>query len=187
MHTAAITQIRMSGSRGNLYYKSKIAEGKTPREAKRCLRRRLADHVWRVMIADERRREAADLVLTEGERETVDALGATREGLAGVALRSKIVFGCAAGASNNQVAEDLQITPSAMARWRRRFVADRLDGLVDEPRPGRPPSILLDQVEDVVIATLAQTPPNATQGLSRVDGACRIRMGSPDHSATITW
>ena len=59
LHTAAITQIRMSGSRGNLYYKSKIAEGKTPREAKRCLKRRLADHVWRVMIADERRREAS--------------------------------------------------------------------------------------------------------------------------------
>jgi len=59
LHTAAITQIRMSGSRGNLYYKSKIAEGKTPREAKRCLKRRLADHVWRVMTADERRQAAS--------------------------------------------------------------------------------------------------------------------------------
>jgi len=59
LHTAAITQIRMSGSRGNLYYKTKIAEGKTPREAKRCLKRRLADHVWRVMTADERRQAAS--------------------------------------------------------------------------------------------------------------------------------
>lgn len=55
LHTVAVTQIRMPGSRGNLYYKTKIAEGKTPREAKRCLKRRLADHVWRVMTADERR------------------------------------------------------------------------------------------------------------------------------------
>jgi len=59
LHTTAITQIRMSGSRGNLYYQSKIAEGKTPREAKRCLKRRLADHVWRVMTADERRQGAS--------------------------------------------------------------------------------------------------------------------------------
>ena len=55
LHTAAVTQIRMHGSRGNLYYRTKIAEGKTPREAKRCLKRRLADHVWRTMTADERR------------------------------------------------------------------------------------------------------------------------------------
>src|SRR5215211_3310572 len=59
LHTIAITQIRMSGSRGNLYYQTKIAEGKTPREAARCLKRRLADHLWPVMITDERRQAAS--------------------------------------------------------------------------------------------------------------------------------
>ena len=58
LHTIAITQIRISGSRGNHYYRTKIAEGKTPREAARCLKRRLADHLWRVMITDERRQAA---------------------------------------------------------------------------------------------------------------------------------
>jgi transposase len=55
LHTIAITQIRVSRSLGNAYYNTKIAEGKTPREAQRCLKRRLADHVWRTMIADEKR------------------------------------------------------------------------------------------------------------------------------------
>ena len=55
LHTIAITQIRMPSSRGHRYYKTKIEEGKTPREAARCLKRRLADHLWRTMINDERR------------------------------------------------------------------------------------------------------------------------------------
>lgn len=55
LHTIAITQIRMPSSRGHKYYKTKIEEGKTPREAARCLKRRLADHLWRTMINDERR------------------------------------------------------------------------------------------------------------------------------------
>ena len=58
LHTIAVTQIRTTGSRGNLYHQMKIAEGKTPREARRCLKRRLADHVWRTMIADEKRQRA---------------------------------------------------------------------------------------------------------------------------------
>lgn len=55
LHTIALTQIRQPSSRGHTYYQAKIAEGKTHREARRCLKRRLADHVWRTMRADERR------------------------------------------------------------------------------------------------------------------------------------
>jgi hypothetical protein len=51
----AITQIRMRGSAGRAYYEAKTAAGKTHNEAMRCLKRRLADHVWRLMIQDERK------------------------------------------------------------------------------------------------------------------------------------
>uniref|UniRef100_UPI0005944CA9 IS110 family transposase n=1 Tax=Nocardia brevicatena TaxID=37327 RepID=UPI0005944CA9 len=54
LHTIALTQVRMPGTRGRRYYDGKIAEGKTHKEAMRCLKRRLAEHVWRLMIADER-------------------------------------------------------------------------------------------------------------------------------------
>jgi transposase len=58
-HIVALTQVRMRGSRGRTYYDTKIAAGKTHNEAMHCLKRRLADHVWRLMIADERRRAAS--------------------------------------------------------------------------------------------------------------------------------
>ena len=53
------------------------------------------------------------------------------------------------------------IAPDTVRKWRRPFLTDRLDGLFDEPRPG-PPTISVDQVEAVVVATLEEIPPNAT-------------------------
>jgi transposase len=53
LHIVALTQVRMRGSAGRAYYDTKIAAGKTHNEAMRCLKRRLADHVWRQMIRDE--------------------------------------------------------------------------------------------------------------------------------------
>ena len=60
IHLVAVTQVRMPNSRGRQYFDSKIAEGKTRNEAMRCLKRRLANHLWRLMIADEQR-AAADI------------------------------------------------------------------------------------------------------------------------------
>ena len=79
-----------------------------------------------------------------------------------LALRSRLVLACAEGLSNKEVAAREGVSMPTVGKWRSRFVESRLDGLVDDPRPGRPATITADQVEDVVVATLESTPTNAT-------------------------
>ena len=87
-----------------------------------------------------------------------------------LALRARIVLRCAGGAgtdANTVVAAELGLERGTVAKWRSRFLVDRLDGLLDEPRPGRPRTVTDEQVEQVVTTTLESTPRNATHWSTR--------------------
>ncbi|MQT02792.1 IS630 family transposase [Streptomyces jumonjinensis] len=103
-------------------------------------------------------RRKADLVLTEEERSQLTRWAKRAKTAQFLALRAKIVLRCAEGGTNQQVAGELGIAAGTVNRWRARFIAGRLDGLADKPRVGRPPAVLLDQVEDVITATLESAP-----------------------------
>jgi transposase len=84
-----------------------------------------------------------------------------------LALRARIVLGCAQQLPNREIARRLRITPQTVGKWRSRFVAKRLDGLLDEPRPGAPRQINDARVEAVIAKTLEEKPRNATHWSTR--------------------
>src|SRR5829696_1798312 len=107
-------------------------------------------------------RPKAPLILTDDERETLTRWSRRAKSSQALALRCRIVLACATGATNKQVAAELGVSLPTVGKWRSRFVTRRLEGLVDEPRPGAPRTITDEQVEAVVVATLEETPKDAT-------------------------
>lgn len=107
-------------------------------------------------------RPKAELILTSDERDELTRLARRATSAQALALRCRIVLACADGQDNKTVAAALSCSENTVSKWRRRFVESRLDGLHDEERPGRPRTISVDQVEDVIVATLESTPGNAT-------------------------
>lgn len=116
----------------------------------------------------ERGRPKQALILSDDERETLERWARRPKSPQSLALRSKIVLGCAEAAVTNQaVAAALGVNSVTVGKWRARFIAKRLDGLVDEPRPGSPRTVTDDAVEAVIVKTLQETPPEATHWSTR--------------------
>ena len=109
----------------------------------------------------------APLVLSDAERRTLQGWATRRKTAQGLALRARIVLACAEGRSNTAVAARLGIGRGTVIKWRARFLARRLDGLGDEPRPGVPRTISDAQVEEVVVRTLEEVPEGATHWSKR--------------------
>ena len=109
----------------------------------------------------------APLVLTDEERATLERWARRLTSSQALAERCRIVLACAEGASNIAVARRLGVSRPTVTKWRSRFVARRLDGLADEPRPGAPRQITDEQVERVIVTTLEQAPKDATHWSTR--------------------
>src|SRR6185436_16542411 len=107
------------------------------------------------------------VVLSPDERKALEAWARRPKTAQALALRARIVLTCADGASNSDIARQLRIYRSTVGKWRSRFLEKRLDGLLDEPRPGAPRKISDDQVERIVATTLESLPRDATQWSTR--------------------
>ena len=126
------------------------------------------------------------LILTEDERMQLDSLAHRSRTAPDVARRARIVLACAAGHDNKVVAKRLRMSQVTVCKWRGRFVRERLDGLSDEPRPGTPRQISDEQIEQVIVRTLEETPQGAThwstRGMAKASGLGRTTVGQIWHA-----
>jgi transposase len=110
---------------------------------------------------------AVAIELSVDERAVLESWVRRRTSAQALALRSRIVLAAAEGLTNRQIAERVGVSRPTVTKWRNRFAEQRLDGLSDEPRPGRPRTITDEQVEEVIVRTLETTPKDATHWSTR--------------------
>lgn len=125
------------------------------------------------------------LVLSDEERLTLELLTTRRKTAQFLATRARIVLAASReGVTNRQVAGELGVSEATVGKWRRRFVAERLNGLFDEARPGPPRTITDNQVEAVIVKTLEEKPPDATHWSTR---SMAKAMGMSQTSISLIW
>jgi transposase len=113
------------------------------------------------------RRAEGQLVLSQAEREELMALTQRRKTAQALAQRARIVLACADGIPNKVVAARQRVTQQTVGKWRRRYIDQRLDGLLDAPRSGAPRTIDDARVEAVIAKTLESKPAGATHWSTR--------------------
>jgi transposase len=122
--------------------------------------------------------------LTDDERAQLVAWSRRSKSANALAMRSRIVLAAAEGLNNTAIADKLDIHITSARKWRSRFVAERLDGLLDEPRPGRPRTVSDEQVEAVIVATLETAPSNATHWSTR---SLAAELGMSQSAVSRIW
>ena len=131
-----------------------------------------------------RGRPMAPLALDGAERETLEQWTRRPKTAQALALRARIVLACADGRSNTAVAAELRVCVDTVGKWRSRFLEQRLDGLLDQPRSGRPRMIDDADVERVIALTLETTPKDATHWSTR---AMARRSGLSHNTVSRIW
>jgi len=107
------------------------------------------------------------IALSDEEQRQLEQWSRKRRGAPALALRARIVLSCRAGRSNRDIAQRVRVTPQTVGKWRGRFLAYRLHGLLDQPRSGAPRSISDALVEAVLAKTLHEQPADAERWSSR--------------------
>jgi len=114
-----------------------------------------------------RGRPTVEITLSANERTTLQRWTRRHSSAQALALRCRIVLACAEGRTNQEIAAELHVNPVTVSKWRHRFATDRLDGLMDAPRPGAARVIGDEVVEGVVVDTLESAPADATHWSTR--------------------
>ena len=111
--------------------------------------------------------QRAEIVLSGEERELLERWARRPKSSQALAFRCRVVLAAAEGSSSKEIAAELGCNPSTVGKWRGRFAQRGIDGLHDEPRPGKPRSISDEDVERVIVKTLEEQPVNATHWSTR--------------------
>ena len=129
-------------------------------------------------------RPTPPVVLTAEERQTLEQWARRPTTAQGLAQRARLVLACASNRTNGEIAAAARVTRQTVGRWRHRFVRKRLQGLLNEPRPGAPRKITDAAVERVIALTLESTPRDATHWSTR---AMAKRSGLSQTAVSRIW
>src|SRR5262250_1461217 len=129
-------------------------------------------------------RPTPPVVLTAEERLTLEQWARRPTTAQGLAQCARLVLACASSKTNGEIAAAAGVTRQTVGKWRSRFVRRRLDGLLDEPRPGAPRKISDAEVERVIALTLERTPRDATHWSTR---AMAKRSGLSQTAVSRIW